>query len=174
MSAVYLITGVSAAGKSTVARLLAERFDRAAAISGDAYRRMIVRGRVDMTPDAGEEALAQLGLRYRLAAMVANEYAAAGFTAVLQDIALGPMLRGWVDAVTCRPRYLIVLAPRPEVIHARNAARGKDGYHAFAVEQLDAVLRQDTPRIGLWLDTSALTPEETVVAILARAPEAAV
>ncbi|MER7129260.1 hypothetical protein [Streptosporangium saharense] len=34
---------------------------------------------------------------------------------------------------------------------------------------LDAVLRERTPRLGLWLDTSEQTPEETVEEILARA-----
>ena len=56
MSAVYLITGIQAAGKSTVAQALAERLPRAAHVRGDAFRRMIVSGGVPMTPDAGEEA----------------------------------------------------------------------------------------------------------------------
>ncbi|MFD1828890.1 hypothetical protein ACFSJS_04325 [Streptomyces desertarenae] len=33
-------------------------------------------------------------------------------------------------------------------------------------------LREDTPRLGLWLDTSDQTPEETVDAILASLPSA--
>jgi hypothetical protein len=35
------------------------------------------------------------------------------------------------------------------------------------VEDLDGALRTGTPRIGLWLDTSDLTVEQTVDAILA-------
>jgi len=66
--AVYLITGPMAAGKSTVARLLASRFARAAHLEGDIFRRSIVSGRVEMTPEPSPEALAQLRLRYRLAA----------------------------------------------------------------------------------------------------------
>jgi hypothetical protein len=37
------------------------------------------------------------------------------------------------------------------------------------VDQLDDVLRRETPRIGLWLDTSGQTPAETVADILGRA-----
>ena len=35
------------------------------------------------------------------------------------------------------------------------------------METLDAGLRNDTPRIGLWLDSSDQTPDETVDEILA-------
>ena len=60
----FVISGVSAAGKSTVARLLAERFERGVCVPGDAIRAMIASGRIDMRPDAGKEALRQLTLRY--------------------------------------------------------------------------------------------------------------
>ena len=76
--AVFLITGPMAAGKTTVARLLAQRFERGVHLEGDVFRRSIVSGRVEMTPDPTTEALAQLRLRYRLAATVADAYAAAG------------------------------------------------------------------------------------------------
>ncbi|WII36501.1 hypothetical protein [Paenibacillus thiaminolyticus] len=39
----------------------------------------------------------------------------------------------------------------------------------FAVDELDRILRQDSPRVGMWLDTSDLTPEETVREIERRA-----
>lgn len=59
----FVISGVSAAGKSTVARLLAERFERSVCVPGDAIREMVVSGRADMSPDPGPEALGQLTLR---------------------------------------------------------------------------------------------------------------
>ena len=68
LRAVYLITGPMAAGKSTVARLLASRFTRGVCLEGDLFRRSIVSGREDITPDASPEALEQLRLRYSLAA----------------------------------------------------------------------------------------------------------
>ena len=52
---VYLITGVMASGKSTVAQRLAERLPRAVHLRGDVFRRMIVSGREEMRPDAPEE-----------------------------------------------------------------------------------------------------------------------
>ena len=66
--AVYLITGPMAAGKSTVAGLLALRFARGVHVEGDVFRRSIVSGRVEMTPQPAADSIAQLRLRYRLAA----------------------------------------------------------------------------------------------------------
>jgi len=51
--------------------------------------------------------------------------------------------------------------------------RAKRAYGRWSVERLDAVLRNDTPRIGLWLDSSDQTPEETTDEILDRAWDAA-
>ena len=43
--AIILITGIQAAGKSTVAQLLAEQLPRPAHVRGDLFRRMIINGR---------------------------------------------------------------------------------------------------------------------------------
>jgi len=55
--AVYLITGPMAAGKSTVARLLASRFPRGVHLEGDLFRRSIVTGREEVTPALRPEAM---------------------------------------------------------------------------------------------------------------------
>src|SRR3954453_16850145 len=81
---VYLVTGPMAAGKSTVARLLASRFERGVHLEGDVFRRSIVNGREEMTPDPSPEALAQLRLRYQIAAAAADSYFEAGFSVVVE------------------------------------------------------------------------------------------
>ncbi|MEU6038811.1 AAA family ATPase [Actinomadura sp. NPDC047616] len=167
--AVYLITGVQASGKSTVAQALAERLPRSAHVRGDAFRRFVVNGRAEMTPEPSPDALAQLRLRYRLAAQAADAYADEGFTAVLQDVVLGEWLPWLAGRVRTRPLYVVVLAPRAEAVAAREAGRAKRAYGTFTVAQLDRGLRETTPRIGLWLDTSDQTVDETVDEILARA-----
>jgi cytidylate kinase len=167
--AVILVTGIQAAGKSTVAQLLAERLPRSVHLRGDVFRKMIVSGRADMTPDAPAEAVRQLRLRHRLTAAAADMYFEAGFTVVAQDVILGEHLAGLVAAVRSRPLLVVVLAPRPGAIAAREAGRAKTAYGPFSVGQLDDVLRRETPRIGLWLDTSGQTPAETVAEILGRA-----
>lgn len=173
MSSVYLITGIMADGKSTVAQALAERLPKAAHVRGDTFRKAVVSGRAEPVPGS-DEGMAQLRLRYRIAAGVADQYAAAGITAVVQDIVLGPDLADYVELIRTRPLHVVVLAPHPEAVAAREAGRGKTGYGAWTVADLDTALRTETPRLGLWLDTSDLTPAQTVDAILARREEAVV
>lgn len=171
---VIVLTGVMAAGKSTVAELLAARFDRGVHVRGDVFRRMVVSGRAEMTPDPSPAALEQLRLRYDLAAFTADRYAAAGFDVVLQDVIIGPELAGFVARIVTRHRYLVVLAPQVSVLEQREKERIKTGYTEFTPADLDRVLRTETPRIGYWLDSSELSPPETVNAILADLPAAAV
>ncbi|GKQ39027.1 AAA family ATPase [Streptomyces sp. A012304] len=165
-SAVVLITGVMASGKSTVADLLARRLPRAAHVRGDVFRRMMVSGREELLPEETAEARTQLELRYQLSALVADEYAHHGWTAVVQDIVLGKDLSQYVARVRTSPLYVIVLAPSAAAVHTREAKRPKTGYGLWTIDALDHALREETPRIGLWLDTSEQTPDQTVSAIL--------
>ncbi|MFK0290147.1 AAA family ATPase [Streptomyces sp. NPDC090442] len=168
---VVVITGIQAAGKSTVAQALAERLPKAVHLRGDGFRRNIVRGQVGMAPDAGEEAHAQLRLRHRLTALCADEYARAGFTVIVQDILLGEHLARMTSDISTRPLAVVALLPTPEAVAAREAGRPKTAYGPdWSVRDLDALIRTETPRnLGLWLDTSRQTVPETVDTVLARA-----
>ncbi|GAA4485739.1 hypothetical protein GCM10023191_010780 [Actinoallomurus oryzae] len=167
--AVILITGIQAAGKSTVAQVLAERLPRSVHVRGDVFRRMVVNGRADMTPDPSDEAVRQLRLRHRLTASACDEYFREGFTVIAQDVVIGDHLTEMIHMIRQRPLLVVVLAPRPEAIAAREAARGKNAYDQWTIDLLDDGLRTRTPRLGLWLDTSAQTPDETAEEILRRA-----
>ena len=165
---VILVTGISASGKSTVAEGLARRFARGVHVRGDLFRKMVVTGRAEMGPHAGSEALDQLQLRYRLGAATADAYFDAGFSVVVQDVVIGPALVEYTKLIRSRPLCVVVLAPTSDVVLAREASRAKVAYggHRYTVEDLDAALRRDTPRIGLWIDSSAQTPDETVEQII--------
>jgi chloramphenicol 3-O-phosphotransferase len=170
----FVITGVMAAGKSTVAEALAQRFARGVHVRGDVFRTMIVRGRDPITPELGEEALRQLDLRQRIAASVANDYWRDDFTVVLQDIYAGGALPNVVGRLEISPLYVVVLHPPPDVVAARERQREKTGYGAWDVDEFCASFEAETPRIGLWLDTSELSPDETVDEILRRRLDARV
>ncbi|MFF2888254.1 AAA family ATPase [Paenibacillus sp. NPDC057967] len=159
---IYIVTGAMASGKSTVAELLARRLERAVHLRGDTFRRMIVKGREEMLPEPSDEALRQLDLRYRLTASAADVYYEAGFAVVVQDVIVGPALVTFISRIKSRPVYLIVLAPDEEELARREAQRGKKGYGIWTVAGLNRLLQEDTPKLGLWLDTSKLTPEQTV------------
>jgi predicted kinase len=164
----FVISGVSAAGKSTVARLLAERFERGVCVPGDAIREMVASGRADMSPDPGPEALGQLTLRYAGALAVAEVFLSAGFDAVVEDVIIGPVLHEFLALVPVPEFHLVFLDPDAAAIQQRERERDQIAYGAdrWSVGGLQAVLRQETDRIGLWLDTTGQTAEQTVEAIL--------
>jgi predicted kinase len=167
MPPVILITGIMASGKSTVAQALAERLPRSVHVRGDTFRRFIVNGREEMTAEPTPEATRQLRLRYELGAATARRYHEAGFTVVYQDVILGEDLALVVDMLRDLPLRVVVLCPSPDAVARREATRGKTGYGGdWTVAGLDAGLREETPHIGLWLDTSDLTVDQTVDRIL--------
>jgi len=177
---VWLVTGAQAAGKSTVAESLARQFQRGVHVRGGQFYRWAVRGWVHFDdPDAPDEARRLLNLRYRLSALVADEYAGAGFTCVVQDNIYGQDVVQWLDRIASRPRHLVVLRPSVQALIDRDDARrrttGKVAYRGeYTAARNDADLGSTPHGLGLWLDTSRQTPAETVAEICARRAEALV
>lgn len=167
--AIYVITGVMAAGKSTVAEALSKKLEKCIHLHGDIFRKMIVSGREEMSDNPSEEALNQLHMRYHITANVAKEYYDNGFTVIVQDNYLGDKLMYFVDLLRNYQVYVIVLCPSIKTIEQREKYRGKTGYIGFTVDSLYRSFMDNTPRIGLWLDTSNMSAEETVNEIIKRA-----
>jgi chloramphenicol 3-O-phosphotransferase len=143
-------------------------------LESDFFRRSIVSGRVEMTPALAAEALAQLRLRYRLGAAAADAYRQAGFAVVWEDVVAGPLLEEAVDLVRSRPLHVVALLPSRTTVAEREAARETAGYEHWSVDELHGGFAEATPRLGLWIDSSEQTPEQTVDEILARSEEAIV
>jgi hypothetical protein len=143
-------------------------------LESDFFRRSIVSGRVEMTPALDAEALAQLRLRYRLGAAAADAYQQAGFAVVWEDVVAGPLLEEAVDLVCSRPLHVVALLPSRTAVAGREAAREAAGYEHWSVDELHRGFAEGTPRLGLWIDSSEQTPEQTVEEILARSEEALV
>src|SRR5215218_2565564 len=128
---VIVITGAMATGKSTVADLLAIRLPKSVHIHGDMFRRMVVSGRADMTPNPSADAIAQLNLRYDLAAMAADRCAEDGFDAIVQDVILGRDLADFVKRIASPERYLVVLSPRVSALEWREEQRPRAVIHLW-------------------------------------------
>jgi predicted kinase len=162
---IILITGIQAAGKSTVAGLLARRFSRGVHVEGDALQHMIVSGRegVQAPGMPTGEAERQYLLRLKHMCLLGRSFFESGFAVVLDDIVLGeswPYVRQCLRGV---PFELVVLAPRLEVVsQQRDLGRSKRPLGAEWAIYLDGVLRATMTGIGYWLDTSDQTPDETV------------
>jgi predicted kinase len=167
--AIIAITGIQAAGKSTVARLLAARLERGVHVEADALQRMIVSGG-EWVGDPGppsEEAGRQLRLRLRNMCLLGKSFFDHGFSVVLDDIIIGDRWQQLQEELEGYPFTLVVLAPRTEVVRDRDSRRGKPPLGPQWAEYLDAELRKTMTGVGTWVDSSAQTPNETVDAILA-------
>lgn len=167
--ALIVVTGIMAAGKSTIARLLAQRFLRGVHIEADVLQRMIVSGGVWVSqPGEPEgEAAQQLDLRLKNLCLLGRSFFEAGFTVVLDDIIMGKRWQQLQEMLHDLPFSLVVLAPQVEVVASqrdRNRAKAPQG-QAWAT-YLDHALRSTMAGVGFWIDTSEQTPEETVALIL--------
>lgn len=82
------------------------------------------------------------------------------------------MLDTYRELLATRPLHVVQLVPGIDVVRQRDAGRDK---HVFDLwRHLDAELHAGMPRVGLWLDSSALTPAETVERIEVSLDEAIV
>ena len=164
----YVITGAMAAGKSTVARALARRFDKSAHVEGDAFLRMIVAGGAVMGPTLDAGALGQLRLRQDMAMDAARRFLSAGFVTVYEDILIGADFVRVAGALADLDPRIVVLHPGVATLAQRDRARAKTGYgERFPPDVLAEALERDTPRRGLWIDSSLMSVDEVVERILA-------
>jgi predicted kinase len=162
-----------AAGKSTIAHLLAQRFPRGVHISADVLQQMIVAGGEWVTePGAPSgEAARQLRLRLKHLCSLGRSFVEAGFVVVLDDIIMGDRWQQLQDELHDLPFSLVVLAPQRDVVLQRDQKRSKRTLGKAWAEYLDQELRTTMVGIGVWVDSSELTPEETVDYILQRLQE---
>ncbi len=179
MAGVWLITGAQASGKSTIADLLARRFERGVHVQGGQFYRWAVRGWVHVDDPDAIESRRLLDLRYELSSSVADRYAAAGFETVVQDNIYGADVERWLQRITASRKHLVVLRPSVAVITARDAERqrrrGKVAYRGgFTPAINDEHVAATRRHVGLWLDTSNQDPAQSVDEIVRRADEAVV
>jgi len=167
MDGAIIVSGVPGAGKSTVAALLAARFERAVHVEADRLQRMIVSGARWPGEEPLDEGFRQLRLRGRNACLLADSFREAGFTPVIDDIVVGRRLDEYLGDLRTRPVFFVLLLPDLETLRERNSTRTKADVFSQALD-LDPVARHETRQVGLRLDTTGQTAEQTVAEIAAR------
>jgi hypothetical protein len=150
-----------------VSRLLAERFDHSACIDADDLQRLVVSG-APIEPPLSLEAERQLRLRSRIASQLADTFFEAGFTVVVAEILVGRLDHFRAD-IKNRPLLLVNLAPSLDVVRRRNEERPNKNVFEPWSPILDRAMREAMSGVGLWLDSSNQSPQETVDEILRRA-----
>jgi gluconate kinase len=171
----FVVTGIQGAGKSTVGRALAGAFAKAVFIDGDTIADMVVSGHAPMSAEPSQDALEQLLFRYAGALVLADTYRAAGFDAVVADNIFGDAFVDFLHIAAPETVHLVVLHPSAEVVRQRDEDRGGNAYRdGFTVDGLWDEVEKNTPRLGLWLDTSEHRVEDTVLEIIQRQHEAVV
>jgi hypothetical protein len=101
---------------------------------------------------------------------VADVFLSGGFDVVVEDVIIGSILREFLGLVPVPEFHLVFLDPDAAAIERRERERGCIAYGPGRgpLDGLQALLRQETDRIGLWLDTTAQSAEQTVEFILSN------
>ncbi|MCK9486810.1 MAG: AAA family ATPase [Dehalococcoidia bacterium] len=168
---VWLITGIPGVGKSTVARDLAGRLERAAHLEGDALGEQVVSGRVLPGEEPRDESDRQVELVIRNQCLLARSYAEAGFTPVMDYVvSTRHLLDAYRHYLMGAALHLVVLAPGASVALERDGQRTKTAASDWT--HLEPRFRKELGELGLWLDTADLSVHETVDQVLARQAEA--
>ena len=166
---VLLISGVPGAGKTTVSNIVAASLPKAAVVHGDDVHDLVASGRVYPNEQPLDEADRQLLLRDRNIASLVENFADAGIFVIVDDtVVYRERLDRLVGMVHTRPIYVAVLAPPRETVHQRDAGRAEKTVFSIWAH-LDEVMRTEMDGVCLWLDSEAITPEETARAVLERA-----
>ena len=130
MSELLIITGPPGAGKSTIARLLADRFEPSALVEGDAFFGFVARGYIDPWLADSHE---QNTVVTEATARATSVFATGGFTTIFDGM-VGPwFLPTFLEHAGVESVHYAVLLPSAETCVARVLARIDHGFREEAV-----------------------------------------
>jgi chloramphenicol 3-O-phosphotransferase/ADP-ribose pyrophosphatase YjhB (NUDIX family) len=169
---ITILTGPSAAGKSTIAGLLCMHAERATHIEVDLLRDMVIAGYASPHPGEGNpiRASEQVRLATANAVAVARNFSLAGYEVVVDDTietteALDDLLRGLAGVA---PVYVFTLLPDEDTLSDRDEERSPDLQLGRRCLDLREIIATNGEQRGLRLDSSNMTRSETVAWILAN------
>ncbi len=162
---VFFLTGAPGVGKSTVGRLLADRFERAFFLDLDAFRTLVVKGLSQPSAGWSEETTRQFDLAHRAAGQIAKLYSEAGFAVVVAHCSNPEMVALFLEA--CPHARVVCLRASLEVNLARNNTRTNKSFDPRDIEFFVHELWESLPvrfaEAGfLALDTTHQTPQQSM------------
>lgn len=166
MSNIILITGAPGAGKSTIGRLLAERFDPSFHLKVDDLRENMVNGFILPEPPWTEELVAQFALVRRTATFMAQDFADTGVTFVVDDTPIPETFPDQYSTLYADPRLTrVLLRPDDDAVMERLRARGGP-FDELLLELGTDVFNRELAKLPTdgWniVNSTDLTADETV------------
>jgi hypothetical protein len=80
----------------------------------------------------------------------------------LEDVVAGDLLGEYRTMIRNRPCHVVVLLPSMEAVAARERERKSPGYMCWTLTEPYEGFASATPRVGVWLDTTELSPDESL------------
>lgn len=173
MQPIFIVAGPPAAGKSTISRALASKFNPSIHIAVDDIRDMVVSGLVLPGPEWSAELVRQIRLARESGISMALHYQKAGFAVVIDDFFDQNHMMEYQGLLNLPDVYKILLYPDQEIANERNIKRSDSestsAYIAAGIravyQQLNASIAQLRQEGWFIVDTSDLSVEDTVVEI---------
>lgn len=152
-----ILTGPTAAGKNTVAHILAQKRERCAVVDFDSVRKMFVEPH--RPPWAGEEGRRQQMLAVEMASSLAAKFAQNGWEVVILDVLEDHTVSVYKDLLKQFSPAIVQLLPAYEILKDRFNKRGP----VLTAEELDMVYKQQEnfKFYDTRIDNTSLSPEET-------------
>ena len=168
-SGILFINGAPGAGKTTIARIIAQESPRSAHINGDEIHNLIVGGRLHPPGKPEDEVECQLQLRFRNMALLADSFFQSGVFPILETcISTREYLDYLISRITSNPIAMIILAPPTAAMLERDKRRlEKNVAHLYA-DKYDEIYNE-LENTGLWINNEDMTPEQTKDEIMRRA-----
>ncbi|MBI1332594.1 MAG: AAA family ATPase [Armatimonadetes bacterium] len=166
---IYFLAGAPGVGKSTAARLLAERFDRAVLFDIDTFRKLVVKGLSEPSENWNEETTLQFHLAHAAVGKSAKTYADAGFAVVAEQCSSLEDVKTFLEHAG--PAQVICLRAEMETNLTRNRERQNKSFDPLMIEHFVRSLGDSMPaqfrEAGYpVIDTTNLAPEQVVAQIL--------
>lgn len=173
MYPVILVSGLPASGKTSVSQRLAKTFQKGFHLQVDQLRSMVVRGGI--SPDTATEWNDQLENQFRLeraaASVLASTYAEAGFSVIVDDVAVpANVLSHYEHLARQLPMLKFLLFPSITETKRRLNERRHEFDEVFTNRLSMLHLHLESIDKSEWdvLDTSDWTIDETVQTIIDR------